>query len=692
MKPKLVYDSIQKMGRVFKLVGVPKDDNLGSCYLSLFEMLVKHHGKRMAVKQLKALYNEALRFSCGLPVPVTTPIWTKRDKENFPICLKPFRKSLRAGKSDRRWALSILRVYEAVRLPPEANLGSIIEPSAGPKNYLRWKADFLKFLSNSRFSSWIKEEFEEERLQVLEQRTHRTFHASTKRGIEGPTVLTAGKQSLAIGEYLSDLLEKFNKLFRKGNWAKVLLDSKSYYTNNKDLYQTTTKSTSLLGRISLLPDKGGKTRIVAIGNYWIQDTLLGLHKTLYRVLRKIKSDGTYDQESQSERVKTQSGRGSVWSFDLTAATDRFPLEPQVDVLKSLNPEVGDLWSKILKELTFEFRDNHITYTVGQPMGLYSSWAVFALTHHFIIQYCAWKERESFPFLNYSVLGDDVAIWSPRTAMRYKEIISSLDVSISEAKSFTPNIDSLGKPCVAEFAKRVFDRGEEVTPLPPDICRSLWSIYDIPELLRFLSSHGFLGEAVPVSRIAELYRINSVKLRDFLYLIRTKEVLDTPLRVNLDIPQDPDSELITKELVINQRISLLSDQMIVLEEDLWDFQKKLTGQALEHGLMAPIPENLPILNIFQTRLKDVLELQGKLLAFLEPIEEDMDLLDEMEFEISPREFQTELPPISEIEYLPGLSLDDLIKLCKQPRLRHSQDRGRYLRNLVERLKNSEVEIL
>jgi hypothetical protein len=34
------------------------------------------------------------------------------------------------------------------------------------------------------------------------------------------------------------------------------------------------------------------------------------------------------------------------------------------------------------------------YKVGQPMGAYSSWAMFAVTHHFIVQKCAMEAGSS----------------------------------------------------------------------------------------------------------------------------------------------------------------------------------------------------------------------------------------------------------------------------------------------------------
>jgi len=33
---------------------------------------------------------------------------------------------------------------------------------------------------------------------------------------------------------------------------------------------------------------------------------------------------------------------------------------------------------------FKYGDEFVTYQAGQPMGSYSSWAVFALCHHIII--------------------------------------------------------------------------------------------------------------------------------------------------------------------------------------------------------------------------------------------------------------------------------------------------------------------
>lgn len=48
-------------------------------------------------------------------------------------------------------------------------------------------------------------------------------------------------------------------------------------------------------RLVCFPDKEGKTRIIAILDYFSQTVLKGLHSYLYRALRKIPQDVTFDQ-------------------------------------------------------------------------------------------------------------------------------------------------------------------------------------------------------------------------------------------------------------------------------------------------------------------------------------------------------------------------------------------------------------
>lgn len=136
--------------------------------------------------------------------------------------------------------------------------------------------------------------------------------------------------------------------------------------------------------ISYFADKEGKTRVIAIGDYLSQTVLKGLHNYLYRVLRKIPQDCTFDQG-------TFVGKTDHWeiyySVDLSSATDRFPIQVIKSLLEGHLPKVYcDAWEDIMVGYPFDYDGQSIRYSVGNPMGFYSSWASFAVTHHYILYY------------------------------------------------------------------------------------------------------------------------------------------------------------------------------------------------------------------------------------------------------------------------------------------------------------------
>lgn len=121
------------------------------------------------------------------------------------------------------------------------------------------------------------------------------------------------------------------------------------------------------------------------------------------------------------------------------------------------------------------------------MGILSSWSVFSLSHHAIIEYCGHLEGKK-SFRDYTIIGDDVAIFSEPVAQRYQEIMTILGVEINLKKS----IISTQKPFSAELAKRIFLDGVEYSPLPPDVIKSCCKDYRIiPQLISIMSDRGWL---------------------------------------------------------------------------------------------------------------------------------------------------------------------------------------------------------
>lgn len=79
-------------------------------------------------------------------------------------------------------------------------------------------------------------------------------------------------------------------------------------------------------RLVAIADVEGKPRTVAIGDYWSQSALWGLHQQLNRFLRKLPADMTFSQDRVVDKIREWPTWAKRYSVDLTNATDRFPRE------------------------------------------------------------------------------------------------------------------------------------------------------------------------------------------------------------------------------------------------------------------------------------------------------------------------------------------------------------------------------
>jgi hypothetical protein len=141
----------------------------------------------------------------------------------------------------------------------------------------------------------------------------------------------------------------------------------------------------------------------------------------------------------------------VNSFDLSAATDRLPIDLQVDILSILGidgPAWKDLldrpWFMVQREDGIIVKEESIFYSVGQPMGAYSSWGMLALTHHIIVQVAARRVGHTHWFRDYALLGDDIVILGDAVSQAYLAIMRDLGVDVNLFKSH--------QGYVGEFAK------------------------------------------------------------------------------------------------------------------------------------------------------------------------------------------------------------------------------------------------
>jgi hypothetical protein len=281
-------------------------------------------------------------------------------------------------------------------------------------------------------------------------------------GVNGPATWTAHSDARAlIGN--TSMYKVFAAFCEQSQMFRFVQDLLG--TVRLPSYDTTSDDQLHLGRIHSIAEWGGKNRLVAIVDYWTQLVLTPLHDTIFHFLAKIPSDGTFDQERLADRVKAMTADPSlsIYSYDLSAATDRLPIELQERVLSALlGSSLASLWRRLLVNRDYITQDgDKLRYAVGQPMGAKSSWAMLALTHHVIVQQAAYTTGAS-DYQDYALLGDDITLTGSTVAENYRHIMSYYGVKINLTKSITPIANALN---AAEICKRVFVNGVEISALP-----------------------------------------------------------------------------------------------------------------------------------------------------------------------------------------------------------------------------------
>jgi len=162
----------------------------------------------------------------------------------------------------------------------------------------------------------------------------------------------------------------------------------------------------------------------------------------------------------------------LFSLDLSAATDRLRIDVQVALHSVLfGKEFANSWKTLLVDRPYKLtilthkkepKSYFVKYGCGQPMGAYSSWNSLALTHHLVVQFCAYKAGVvpfGTWFTDYAVCGDDIVIANAAVAKEYLRVMKVLGIGIGLHKSLISPAGS----CM-EFCKKTFWRGKDISPI------------------------------------------------------------------------------------------------------------------------------------------------------------------------------------------------------------------------------------
>lgn len=95
-----------------------------------------------------------------------------------------------------------------------------------------------------------------------------------------------------------------------------------------------------LGQLSFKEESAGKLRVFALRDIWTQWALKPLHDLLMKACSKIPMDSTLDQDAAVQRIvfMTKYYGLPAYSFDLSAATDRIPVQAYWTLLEVIFDE------------------------------------------------------------------------------------------------------------------------------------------------------------------------------------------------------------------------------------------------------------------------------------------------------------------------------------------------------------------
>jgi hypothetical protein len=267
--------------------------------------------------------------------------------------------------------------------------------------------------------------------------------------------------------------------------------------------------------LASIPDKGFKTRLVAIVDFWTQLVLEPFRSFVQDVI-EIKFGNTDFRKNQDLGVAkmvefqqqclegyeiTKNGKTikldakHLKCYDISSWTDNLHRDLQKIVVRELfSPKLAEAWAQLVVHCDWYYPKLHhtIKYGKGQGMGTNGSFDIATLTDHLFINYVIDKKtsyKGIFPNNQcYGKVGDDLWIYDPENQIPifYEKIYLPINYSKSkvfvEGNSFT------------EFCSRTFFNAEDVSRISPNIISKSKDFRYIPILLGLCSSRGIQLDA------------------------------------------------------------------------------------------------------------------------------------------------------------------------------------------------------
>lgn len=476
--------------------------------------LARASGFTFLVKTLKAHHTNLQQAIGRTPLNDMTPMGVRfaRNAKGYPRIIPVLHRTWIAKGSPfhiKLW-MSLFSIYRVLEIPGKLSVSSIVDgftKGTNPLSYLPAWSSFIKdgFLValEKRFSTDFLWDCLNERKDALttlpvvpyqnlsSTPTIAEVQATSVKGLLATFATWRGHRLLPV---LKDWLKATSNISFL-NWFEKSLLLAPVLSSYMDAAGT-------LGKLGLKEEAAGKVRVFAMVDPITQWVLKPLHDRIFEILRLIPQDGTFDQVRPLGRLVSlqKDNRVGLWSFDLTAATDRIPIVFQAAIMSLLlGAHMANLWMILLVGRAYRLPDKAakqlrlgaVHYSVGQPMGALTSWAMLALTHHALVQWAAYRAdviKIGEWFEDYAILGDDLVIANQMVASEYLVVMKQLGVGVGLHKSL---VSASGT--AMEFAKRFIVLGANLSPI--SLKEVAAAIGNLANLSQYARIHGLTAKTI-----------------------------------------------------------------------------------------------------------------------------------------------------------------------------------------------------
>lgn len=470
------------------------------------------------VKRMKDILQSTFSIITG--EPISKPLaFVSTNKEGVPTLTVPLVERCKSITLDAKLlsaVLSLVRVTDLYEGNPTDlvinNQLKVISQSRMPLSAKRIMSEFKDFVSN-----WLKScnhpsvGAMKRRLHPFSEESHKSNvrwewyrYWSTKSGPNGELTLNSHKDLISLhecvvsnGETLFSAISRFSAEIARFSVAGGAVNQNYFFPISPDDYMeylgcgpkpqneaydqgqlSSIPHNKYAGKISFKPEKSGKVRLIAMPDYYTQVVMKPVHNWLMNVLKCFDADCTFDQRAAIPKiVKWQNEGKQISSFDQSSCTDLFPVDCQLMCLsEAFDKRFTSAMKTVMVDREWQVKMpsgyyKTVRWSVGQPMGMYASWPLMAVAHHFLVQFSAWrssgKPRVITPFKDYVICGDDIVIASKSVSDSYYKVVSLLGMKINLSKSHVTG-GKTGLSPVSEFAKIIIWRGQPLNAIKPKL--------------------------------------------------------------------------------------------------------------------------------------------------------------------------------------------------------------------------------